>query len=52
MMFASLGSYENYTSNAYLWLLVGILFRLPELEGAVPTAMLVDATRSTGGLPF
>jgi hypothetical protein len=30
-MFASIVNYQNYTSNAYLWLLFGILFRLPEL---------------------
>ena len=29
--FGSLASYQNYVSNAYLWLLVGILFRLPEI---------------------
>lgn len=29
--FASIVGYQNYTSNAYLWLLLGILFRLPDL---------------------
>jgi hypothetical protein len=29
--YASLSGYEDYTINIYLWLLVGILFRLPEL---------------------
>jgi hypothetical protein len=29
--FASIVAYQNYTSNAYLWLLLGILFRLPDL---------------------
>ncbi|MGH7838854.1 MAG: hypothetical protein ACREQC_13670, partial [Candidatus Binataceae bacterium] len=29
--FASLGSYQNFVSNAYLWLLIGILFRLPDI---------------------
>jgi hypothetical protein len=33
MTFGSLSSYQNYICNAYLWLLVGILFRLPELLG-------------------
>jgi len=27
----SLVAYQNFVCNAYLWLLVGILFRLPEL---------------------
>jgi hypothetical protein len=31
MTFASIGPYENYIYNAYLWLSVGILFRLPAL---------------------
>ncbi len=26
-----LSPYQNYICNAYLWLLVGILFRLPDL---------------------
>ena len=32
MTFGSIGPYENYIFNAYLWLLVGIIFRLPALE--------------------
>ena len=31
MTFGGLGPYENYIYNAYLWLGVGILFRLPAL---------------------
>lgn len=31
MTYGSLTVYQNFVSNAYLWLLVGILFRLPEL---------------------
>jgi hypothetical protein len=29
--YASLNDYQNYISNAYLWLLAGILFRLPDI---------------------
>jgi hypothetical protein len=29
--YGSLTSYQNYVLNAYLWLLIGILFRLPDL---------------------
>ena len=32
MTFGSLGPYENYIYNAYVWLTVGILFSLPALE--------------------
>lgn len=31
MTFASLNSYQDFILNAYLWLLLGILFRLPDL---------------------
>jgi hypothetical protein len=34
--FASMAGYENYICNAFLWLLVGILFRLPDLSTNVP----------------
>jgi hypothetical protein len=30
--FAGLAAYEDFVLNAYLWLFLGILFRLPELE--------------------
>jgi hypothetical protein len=46
--------YQNYINNAYLWMLIGILFRLPEIlattpgPSAVPTGKL--ATR--GGFQF
>ncbi|MGH9725915.1 MAG: hypothetical protein ACRD41_12695, partial [Candidatus Acidiferrales bacterium] len=29
--FGSLAAYQNYVTNAYLWLLVGVLYRLPEI---------------------
>jgi hypothetical protein len=31
MAFLTMDAYENFVSNAYLWMLVGILFRLPYL---------------------
>jgi len=36
--FASIVSYQNYISNAYLWLLLGILFRLPDLAARGATS--------------
>jgi hypothetical protein len=48
--FASLSAYQNFVCNAYLWLLIGILFRLPNLL-ANPSAPAVVPTirpRSTG----
>jgi hypothetical protein len=38
MTFASLVAYEDFVLNAYLWLLLGILFRLPHLALSVEFA--------------
>ncbi|MGC2421818.1 MAG: hypothetical protein WA405_09230 [Candidatus Acidiferrales bacterium] len=39
--YGGMSPYQNYVCNAYLWLLVGILFRLPELApvAAIPAAV-------------
>jgi hypothetical protein len=31
LMYLTIASYQNFVNNAYMWLLVGILFRLPKL---------------------
>ena len=36
LTFGSLNNYQNYICNAYLWLLVGVLFRLPEILARSP----------------
>lgn len=38
MTYGSLVAYQNFVMNAYLWLLVGILFRLPSLAFEQPAA--------------
>ena len=38
--------YQNFILNAYLWLLLGVLFRLPKLlekEPGIPTAVAVQS---------
>jgi hypothetical protein len=30
-MYFGIVAYQNFVNNAYLWLLIGILFRLPKL---------------------
>ena len=51
--FAGLAAYENYISNVYLWLLVGILFRLPDVLASAPTAVTVLSPRPRrGGFQF
>ena len=36
LTFFGIGPYQNYVFNAYLWLLVGVLFRLPKLQAPEP----------------
>jgi len=42
--YASLNVYQDYVLNAYLWLLVGVLYRLPEILVARPVAVPAPAT--------
>ncbi|MGA8074685.1 MAG: hypothetical protein WB995_14500 [Candidatus Acidiferrales bacterium] len=42
--YASLNVYQDYVLNAYLWLLVGVLYRLPELLVVRPVAVPAPAT--------
>lgn len=46
--YGGLFTYQSYTCNVYLWLLVGILFRLPELLGNAPAPEGVRAVRLRG----
>jgi hypothetical protein len=41
MTYMAIGPYENFVLNAYLWILVGILFRLPYLA-ALPQSVAVQ----------
>ena len=45
--FGGFSMYQNYVNNAFLWLLVGVLFRLPELAGsqAIATDPANSATK-------
>jgi hypothetical protein len=54
MTYGSLVAYQNYINNAYLWLLVGILFRLPEIHASTPNLLQAPAakTRARGGFQF
>lgn len=36
MTYMGLDAYQNYVNNAFLWLLIGILFRLPDLATQTP----------------
>ena len=53
MTFGGIAAFQNYTYNIYLWLLIGILFRLPDVLANAPAAAVVP-TRGAGkgGLNF
>jgi hypothetical protein len=36
--YGGLSSYQNFVGNAYFWILIGILFKLPVLYAQYPTA--------------
>lgn len=40
-----LSIYQNYINNAYLWLLIGVLFRLPDLLRSEPAEIAAASTR-------
>ncbi len=45
--FMSLAPYQNFVLNAYFWLLVGVLFRLPSFAGVPPRlALQADSVRA------
>jgi len=54
MTFGGLSAYQNYINNAYLWLLVGILFRLPEIQASTPNLVQAPSakSRARGGFQF
>jgi hypothetical protein len=55
LTFGGMVPYQNFVTNAYLWLLVGILFRLPDLLAQQPHGAMVAGVRgdtSRSGLQF
>lgn len=50
--YAGLDAYQNYLCNVYLWLLVGILFRLPDVlaRGATPVVVPPRPSRNPGDM--
>jgi hypothetical protein len=37
LTYGGMSAYQNFVTNMYLWLFVGILFRFPEMQAAVPS---------------
>ena len=54
LTYGGLTAYQNYVNNAYMWLLVGVLFRLPELLTATPAPSVVPGQKkeTRGGFEF
>jgi len=54
MTFGGLAPYQNYTTNIYLWLLVGMLFRLPDLlaNSAAPAVVSPHRSGARRGFQF
>jgi hypothetical protein len=52
--FTGLSAYQNYVTNAYLWVLVGIFYRLPELLAHSQTRSILSGRLATprGGFAF
>ena len=48
--YLSLDMYQNFVNNAFLWIFVGILFRLPDIVASAPSMAIVQATSSRSGL--
>jgi hypothetical protein len=48
--FQGMQAYQDFVLNAYLWLLLGILFRLPTLPLAAQTAS--SANRASARVPL
>jgi hypothetical protein len=54
MTYGGFTAYENYMNNIYLWLMVGILFRLPEIQASTPNLLPSPSAkeRTRGGFQF
>jgi len=54
MTYSGLPSFQNYVDNVYFWLLVGMLFRLPEILASTPNLFPVPSAgqRARGGFQF
>ena len=52
MTYLGLDAFENFVNNAFLWILVGILFRLPEVSLSPLNAEIVAKNHRFGGQVF
>ena len=54
LTFGGMAAYQNYVNNAYLWILLGVFFRLPDLLAQYPEPSIASLRQETsrGGLQF
>lgn len=52
MTYGSLSPYQDYICSIYMWLMIGILFRLPELAASPVPAAVVPTRRGTAFARF
>jgi hypothetical protein len=53
LTYGSLASFQNYISNMYLWLLIGVLFKLPIILAASPDPLITSRNpRQRRGFSF
>jgi len=54
LTFGGISAYENFVCNMYLWIWVGILFKLPEIQESTPSYYELSTYRpnSRGGFRF
>jgi hypothetical protein len=54
MTYGGIAAFQNYVNNVYFWLLIGILFRLPEIQASTPNLFPVTSAsqRARGGFQF
>ena len=48
LTFLGLDIYQNFVNNAFLWILVGMLFRLPDILAVTPAREIAMATNTPG----
>ena len=50
--YTALDAYQNYVSNVYLWVLLGILFRLPDLLVNGPAPAVIASRKAVARRGF
>jgi hypothetical protein len=52
MTYGGISAYQNYIYNVYFWILIGILFRLPEIHASTPNPLPIPLAKSRAHAGF